>query len=371
MRVGIDGIVLHGDEAGSLRYFEQLLDSLADCGAKSSWVVFAAEAVLRSAAIPKAPCITPHTVRARRWQPAALRQQLYPHWDTAGKLDLLHAAVFAPPLWYPGKTIMTVFDLTFLRYPQTQKWTGRLWRKLLWPAGIRKADHLAAISNSTRSDLIHRLGISEHKISVVYPFIPAYFRPVSNPAPTLRSYRLPERYILFVGTLERRKNIAALLRAFDLAKRKAGLPHNLVLIGRPGWLYDDIEQTIRELGLQQSVIRLGCVPEAHLPALYSGAELFVYLSQYEGFGLPVLEALACGTPVLISNTSSLPEVAGQAALYTEPEQTEQAAAQMVRGLTDAALRADLVERGLEQASKFSKERFGREMLSVYERAFSA
>ena len=168
MRVGIDGIVLQGNDAGSLRYFEQLLASLAIDKSSNEYVVFAHERVLSSPAIPRQENFTPYQVNGAPFMPGTIRQQLFRDWDSCGKLDLLHAAAFIPPLWFSGKTIATIFDLTFIRYPQTQKWTGRFWWQLLGKPGVQKADHLTTISESTKNDLRRFLGVPENKISKKY-----------------------------------------------------------------------------------------------------------------------------------------------------------------------------------------------------------
>jgi len=261
---------------------------------------------------------------------------------------------------------MTVFDLTFLRYPKTQKWTGRFWWKLLGPGGIRKADHLIAISQNTKNDLCRLLNVREEKVSVIYPYAPEHFIPQSDREEIISKYQLPDPFILYIGTLERRKNIGNLLRAFALLKQDPSIKHRLVLVGKPGWLYDDIFQTIAELEIEQDVVIQGYVPDIDLRSLYSAADLFVYLSLYEGFGFPVLEAMSCGVPVLSSNTSSLPEVVGEAGITVPPLDISQAAYQMKLVLSNKDFREELINRGYKQARTFSKDRFVHETLRVYE-----
>jgi glycosyltransferase involved in cell wall biosynthesis len=368
MRIGIDGIVLRGKDAGSLRYFEQLITGLAKFGGSHAYVIFADRRVLPSAAISQQGNFLCRNVNAASPLPAALRQQLFRAWHVRGKIDLLHSPVSAIPLWFDAKTVMTVQDLAFEVYPEAAKWTGRLWFHLFVRRGAEKATRIIAISESTKRDLVRCYGISAEKIGVVYHCLPTIFRAVTNRKEIAAKYRLPEKYILYVGTLERRKNIANLIRAFAAARRIGTLPHVLVLAGQRGWLYEDIFRTVEELNLKDQVIFLGYVPDEDLPGLYSAADLFVYLSRYEGFGLPVLEAMACGTPVLASNASSLPEVIGDAGIMVPPDDVEQAAVEMVRLLTDRALRGTMIERGLRWASTFSQERFIRQTLQVYDEA---
>ncbi|MBI4787809.1 MAG: glycosyltransferase family 4 protein [Chloroflexi bacterium] len=366
MRVGIDGLVLRGRDAGTLRYVEQLLAGLAADPA-NEYVVFANRQVLSPGAAPTTASLRYSDVRPVGVLPPALRQQLFRGWHARGKLDLLHCPAFVPPLVFSSglKTVMTVHDLAVELYPQMKKWTGLLWSRLLFRRGIEKADRIIAVSESTKADLIKSYGIAGEKISVVHHCVPEAFKPVPIQPELTARYKLPERYVLYVGTLEPRKNIPNLIRAFALARQRGGLPHVLVLAGARGWLYQDIFRTVAELELQGQVLFLDYVPEQDLPALYSGADLFAYLSWYEGFGLPVLEAMACGVPVLASNLSSLPEVVGDAGVLVAPGDVEQAACELARILSDSETRRALIARGCVRAHAFSMERFTRETLAVY------
>lgn len=364
MRLGIDATLLRPRNAGTLRYTAQLIHALAGLEGLDL-VVFAQQALLEAGELGLPACVSRRGLHTHPAWPAALGQQGYGGWHSAGHLDWLHTPGFVPPLAFRGRTVMTVFDLTFWRYAHAQKWSGRLWWRLLGRPGMRRASRLVAISQSTRSDVCAYLSLPPERVAVVYPYLPASFQPVADPRPLLRRYSLPQKYILYVGTLERRKNVVGLLKAFAAARREYHLEHILVLGGQAGWLYNEIFRTVEELGLAGQVTFLGYVPEADLPALYSGAELFAYLSRYEGFGLPVLEAMACGVPVLASNAASLPEVTGEAALLVAPEDIEAAAAYMGGVLTDRERHAELSRRGRQQAQCFSQERFTREMLAVY------
>lgn len=364
MKIGIDGIVLRGRDAGSLRYFEQLLTGLAEMDSANDHIVFA-NATIFSPDIPTRHNLLWEDVRTPSLVPGAIRQQLFGGWHSRGKLDLLHCPAFVPPLAYSGRTVTTIFDLTFERYPQTMKRTGRMWWKLLGRKGIQKSGRLITLSENTKRDLETHYRIPKEKIHVVYPCTRDIFRPHPYPRVIADKYNLPDRYVLYVGTLERRKNISNLIRAFALAKRMGKLDHRLVLCGKRGWLYQDIFATVQELGLTESVLELGFVADGDLPGLYSAADAFVYLSRYEGFGLPVLEAMSCGTPVLASNAASLPEVVGDAGIMVSPDDVENAAAQLARILLDQELRQFLITRGLARAQLFTCERFIRGIITVY------
>ncbi len=365
MRIGIDGIVLRGRDAGTLRYMEELLAALALYGTSHDYRIFGDDRVFRPEAMPSAANLAYQHVHPSRILPRALSQQLYRSWHALGKLDLLHCPAFVPPLAFDGKTVATIFDLTFVLYPETQKWTGRMWWRILGPRGMAKADRLIALSESTKADLVKTRLVPDEKIRVVYPCTRESFRP--TPSQQMRAkYHLPDQYVLYVGTLERRKNLSNLIRAFDKARRMGQFDHALVLAGQRGWLYEDLFRTVEELGLGDRILFLGYVPDQDLPGLYSGADLFVYLSKYEGFGLPVLEAMACGVPVLSSNSSSLPEVAGDAAVLVPPEDIDLAAREMKRILSDRDLRQEMANKGLHRATCFTRARLARETIAVYE-----
>ncbi len=371
MRIGLDGIVLRNPVAGSHRYFEELLTGLSGHPSADEYIVFSNPRMMRANTLPPQNNICYRDVNTRPWVPAALQQQFFSDWAAYGELDLLHSVVSVSPLWYPRACVATISDLAFDLFPATTKWTGRFWRRILSRPGIARAKRIIAFSESTKRDLCQRFGVSADKIRVIYPCTRAIFQPCSDGDGVTRHYHLPSRYILHVGTLEPRKNITTLFRAFAEARRAANLPHALVLAGQNGWLYQDIFRTVEEMGIKDQVIFLGFVPDDHMPALYSHADLLAFVSLYEGFGLPALEAMACGTPVLCSNTSSLPEVVGTAGVLVEPCDVQAIAREIVRILTNRDLRAALGERGCSRARLFSQERFIQETLEVYQDAVRA
>ncbi len=297
-------------------------------------------------------------------QPLALRRE---------RIELLHALAFAGPLSISIPWVVTIYDLSFLRYPQSFNRANRTYLKWAVSSAVRRADRVIAISESTKSDLISLFGIPPERVSVVYcGFDGALSKPRSRAdIESWRTHRgLPDHYILHVGTIEPRKNIARLVRAFARVKNAAHLPHHLVLVGGRGWKYEEIDRVIAEEQLTDSVILAGYVPQDELPYWYRAADLMVYPSLYEGFGLPPLEALASGLPVVCSNAASLPEVVGDAALIVSPEDEAALADGIVRALNDKALREEMVARGERQASKFSWARAARETVQVYAAVFA-
>jgi len=295
-------------------------------------------------------------------------------------VDLFHATEHLLPRFSKVRTVFTLHDLIFLFHPETHKPLNRWFLTLMMPRFLRAADAIIAVSECTRRDAIRFYGITEEKITVIYEGVSPRFRPASPEAvrAVREKYSLPEHFILYVGTIEPRKNLTALLEAFhhflatcsslsapcDL--RPATCDLRLVIVGKKGWLYESFFHRLRELGLDDRVIFTGYVPDEDLPAIYSAADLFVFPSLYEGFGLPVLEAMACGVPVVCSNTSSLPEVAGDAALLVDPTDVRALAGAMEEVLTDEGKRKEMRERGLRQAAKFSWEKAAAMTLKVYQ-----
>jgi len=269
-------------------------------------------------------------------------------------------------------TVLTVHDLIFERYPQHHTARNRLFLAAAMPLFVRAASAIIAVSRHTRRDLIEMYGADPAKIHVVYEGVDERFQP-APPAEVQRvrqTYSSDRPYLLMVGTLEPRKNHAAALRA--LARLKAwGWPHRLLLVGGQGWLFDPIRQQIDALGLAGDVHFAGYVPDADLPPLYTGADCVLVPSLYEGFGFPVLEALACAAPVVCSSASSLPEVAGGAALLVPPEDDEALAAAVHLLLSQPQLAGAMAEAGRRQASRFRWDLCAQETVEVYERLTEA
>jgi glycosyltransferase involved in cell wall biosynthesis len=264
-------------------------------------------------------------------------------------------------------TVLTVHDLIFRHFPAHHKRLNRWYLNLTLPLYCRRADHIIAVSECTRRDLAATYRLPPDKITVVDEAAAPYFCPQPpQVVDAVRArYDLPDRYLIFVSTIEPRKNLSRLLAAFETL-RADGLSDGLVIVGRRGWLYDDFFACLERSPARDAVIFPGYVPDADLPPLYAGAQACVFPSLYEGFGLPVLEAMACGTPVATSSTSSIPEVGGDAALYFDPASVDDIAETARRILRDPALQGDMRARGLTQAAQFSWERAARETRAVYD-----
>ncbi len=265
-------------------------------------------------------------------------------------------------------TVLTVHDLIFRHLPAHHKRLNRYYLNLALPLYCRRASHVIAVSEYTRRDLIAAYGLPPEKVTVVHEAADPRFRPQPpQVVAALRTrYGLPARYLISVGTIEPRKNLSRLLDVFETLHAE-GLTDGLVIIGRKGWLYDPFLARLERSPARHAVIFPGYVPDDDLPALYAGAQALVFTSLCEGFGLPVLEAMACGTPVAASNTSSLPEVGGEGACYFDPTDTEGIAVTVRRLLRDTDLRAEMRRRGQEQAARFSWTRAAAETEVVYHR----
>lgn len=263
-------------------------------------------------------------------------------------------------------TVLTVHDLIFEAFPQHHTWTNRAFLRLAMPLFVRAADAIIAVSQRTRQDLMDRYATPESKIRVIYEGIDERFAPIGPPGvAAIRQKYSPERpYLLMVGTLEPRKNHATAMRALARLKR-AGHPHRLLISGGRGWLFEPITRLVDELELTGDVTFAGRVPDEELPALYAGADALLMPSLYEGFGFPALEAMACGAPVVCANTSSLPEVAGDAALLVPPTDDAALAAAVARILTEPGLADELRRRGAAQAARFRWERCAAETVALY------
>jgi glycosyltransferase involved in cell wall biosynthesis len=287
-------------------------------------------------------------------------------------LDVIHNPSQVPTfLKFKQKYIITIHDLTPFITPKESKFGRPLIYKLFFPRTLKTADKIIADSNSTKQDLIRYFNIPEEKIKVILLAADEKFKPLNKEEidEFKQEYNLNFPFILYVGTLEARKNILTLIRAWYKLKKK-GINHKLVITGKKGWKYKELFGTIDNLNLQNDIIFTGYVPEEDLPALYNAAELFVYPSIYEGFGLPPLESMACGTPVITSNTSSLPEVVGDAGIMVDPYDVDGLADAMYEVLSIDGLREDMIKKGLERAKMFSWKKCAMETLKVYEGVYN-
>jgi glycosyltransferase involved in cell wall biosynthesis len=372
LRIGIDYTAAIRQGAGIGRYTRELVRALAELDRENDYVLFAATGgqqppdedwppnfQMRSLPLSdRALAILWHRLRLPLWMELV-----------TGPVDIFHSPDFVlPPVRRRAKTMLTVHDLSFIRYPQCADANLRAYLNKVVPRSVHRADLVLADSHSTKDDLVELLGVEPKKIEVVHPGVEERFRPIEDRVflkKARKRYNLPPRFILGLGTLQPRKNFTRLIEAFANLRFEI-FDLRLVIAGGKGWLYDDIFATVERLGLQDKVLFPGFVADEDLPALYNLANLFVFPSLYEGFGLPPLEAMACGTPVITSDASSLPEVVGEAGLMVEATDVGGLAEAMQRVLQDDALREEMMARGLEQAKKFTWQQAASKLLNLYE-----
>jgi len=294
-------------------------------------------------------------------------QAMWPMHAIRDHLDLLHSMAFVMPALTCKPAVVTVYDLSFMHYPERFVPIQRLYLTSQTRRSCRQAKRIVVISESGRDDVQRFFGVPEARIDVIHPGVSPLFGPHSPEqiADFRRRHRLPERFLLHVGTLQPRKNIPALITALTrLTDRE--IP--LYLVGGKGWLYEEVFAQVADLGMQDRVRHVGYVSDEDLPLWYCAASLLAFPSVYEGFGMPIVEAMACGTVVVAADTAAVPEAAGDAALYFDPQDIDALAEQMERALVDSDLAATMRARGLVQAARFSWERAGRQMASVYRAA---
>jgi glycosyltransferase involved in cell wall biosynthesis len=282
--------------------------------------------------------------------------------------ELFHATEHLLPPLSGVPTVLTVHDMIFKLFPQHLKRLNYWYLNATMPLYCRRADAIIAVSESSKRDIVALYGLPQGKVTVIYEAASPDFIPASWAATqqVCQRYGLPERFLIHVGTIEPRKNLTRLVEALHHL-RQEGLAIPLVVVGRKGWLYDDFFRRLHELDMEDAVHFPGYVAAADLPVLYSAATMAAMPSEYEGFGLPVLEAMACGTPVVCSHTSSLPELGGTAARTFDPYDVEAIGETISAVWTDADLRAEMRQQGLAQAAKFSWDRAAEETLALYER----
>ncbi|MFZ6027462.1 MAG: glycosyltransferase family 4 protein [Chloroflexota bacterium] len=296
------------------------------------------------------------------WQQIAL-----PRRARGARAHVLHVTGFDAPRFKPCPVVLTVHDLIGALFPQQFPPAARWYWGHWLPRSVRWADAIIADSECTRCDLQRLAGIAPERVTVVPLGVDRRYRHPQAAAAMRRvcqQYRLPEQFVLYIGTLEPRKGLDTLVEAFV---RLAGrLPHDLVIVGKEGWATAPLFQQVETLGLAARIHFTGYVADEDLPALYASASVFAFPSRYEGFGLPPLEAMACGTPVVCSNASSLPEVVGDAGLLVPPDAPTALANALEQVLVSPELHAALKERGHQQAGRFTWEETARRTLAVYE-----
>lgn len=371
MRIGIDARAIYRNLDGIGRYSLNLIRALAKIDKENEYVIFRNN--LFGEPIVESPNFREVHIG---FPPLSLRTGFY-----LGRLvkkenvDIFHSLFFIAPFWGIDNLVVTVHDLMALNFPGffsgrnflTSKY-AYLFHKYMIPRAILRSGKLIAVSNSTKSDLEQFFNLNSNKVSVIHEAADPSFRKIEN-TETLETYRrnvlLPENFILYVGNTKPYKNISTLLRAFKLFKTTWKSDYFLVVAGKKDRFHQTTFQMAKELGLLSNVRFFDNFTEKELPLLYNLAKLFVFPSYYEGFGLPPLEAISCGTPVIASSSASLPEILGEGATLIDPDDVNGFAKAMKDVLTNDGLRKQMSKKGIEQSKKFSWEKTAEETLSVY------
>lgn len=282
--------------------------------------------------------------------------------------DIYQFFNFVIPPNISGKVITTIHDLTYILYPNTMDTSNRKRLEKDMKSTVKRADYIITISESSKRDIIKYLDVDESKIQVIYPGVDEVYKRTlnSDEITTVKNkYNIHGKYLLYLGTLEPRKNIETIVRAYNCFKKSDKDNIKLVLAGKKGWLYESIFKLVKEFNIEDNVIFTDYIDDMDKAPLYQGAEVFLFPSLYEGFGIPVIEAMASRIPVITSNSSSLPEAAGDAAIITEPLDYKKISNSIERILNENGLREKMINEGIKQASKFSWDSSAQKLKNIY------
>src|ERR1051325_8712394 len=341
MKIGIDVSLAVGEKAGVGHYSWELVNGLGEIDHENEYILYPLFYNIRDPKFKSLPIVGEGNFHMQHTEHSA--QQALDLWndtsvvkkDLLGRVDILHATTVCAPRDHYGKLVSTAYDVSFMTHPQYHTEANRAVCLKGTLDSALYADKIVAISEHTKEDIKKYFNVSDDRITVIYLAPGRNFKPIEDRTLVQRmreTYRLEKEYILMVGSIEPRKNHRGLLQAYRAMPEAIQNRYDLVFTGGTGWLNTDIYNLVRELHLEDRVRFLGYVPDQHLPLLYNGATLFVFPSFYEGFGLPVAEAMACGTPVITSNVSSLPEIVGDSDLLVDPGNVRDLLDKLVRNL---------------------------------------
>ncbi len=356
MKIAIDIQSSSGQKTGFGGYVQNLVDALKKIDTENEYVLISSK--------KKRNLNTPARIW---WDQVALPYKVF-----SKKVDVFHMPAFSAPIFYSGKMVANCHDLIGKLFPENFSLSSRFYWAHLLPFSVKKANKIITISESSKRDIIRLLGVPEDRIKVTYLAKNSNFRPIENLdliKKNKEKYSKGRPFILYVSTLEPRKNHLNLLKIFNIIVKEHKIKHNLVLTGKKGWYYKELYDFINKENLEDRVVFAGYVPDYDLPALYNAADLFVFPSLYEGFGLPIVEAQACGLPVISSNTSSMPEIVERSGILLNPKDVEVWADNIYKVLTNENMQKEMREKGLLQAKKFSWEKCAQETLQVYEEVY--
>ena len=372
MRIAIDAHSVGTKLGGNESYAVNLIEALAQIDEVNEYTLFVTTAEARDRFHQRWPnfkvrSTLPHTPLIRI--PLTLSAELRKH-----PVDVLHVQFTAPP-FCPCPVVVSIHDLSFEHLPETFHRRSRIQLRLTVRSSAKRAAKILTLSEHTRRDVIETYGIEPSRITAIPLAAPGHFYPVEDNRELQRvrhNYGIDGKYILSVGSIQPRKNLARLVQAYTRVRASLRDTHSetelpkLVLVGKRGWLYDETLRALEENRVADSVILTGYVPESDLPALYSGAICFVYPSYFEGFGLPPLEAMKCGAPVIVGNQTSLPEVVGDAGLTVDPFDVHAIAEAIEKLINDSVLRQELSVKGRSRAETFNWRKTAQQTLEIYQ-----
>jgi glycosyltransferase involved in cell wall biosynthesis len=378
MKVFVEGGSVFKDRSGVGQYTKHLLEAMAQKHPENQYTVFAFRLLGRPLPEPVFKKNLPIAYRFIRFLPGRgynlLRKlHLAPPIEILllRKPDVVIFPNFVKwPLFSRTKSIVVVYDLSFINFSQYTQPRNLKYMLKFVPTSVKKSDHVVTISNNSRREILEQYKVNPEKVSIVTPavdhdrFFPRSKKEIEA---SRHKYKLPRKYILYAGTLEPRKNIQGILQAYGSLSEELLREYALVLAGGKGWKDEKIHEQIRALRSEgKDIKRTGYVPDEDLPQIYSGAAVFVYPSFYEGFGIPPLEAMACGVPVISSDNSSLPEVVGQAGIMVDANDTNRLAKVISEVLSDKKTADTMRRAGLSRAKEFSWESSAQAMIEVIE-----
>ena len=378
MKIGIDARFYRKETAGIGRYTRALIWELAKIDQKNEYVVFIT---------PEDEKEYDEEVRSKNFRKSVVSIKHYSLAEQTKfisvlnkeKLDIVHFLNFNHPIFYQSKFIVTIHDLTVLYFPvgRQQKDSFRRWAfKAVMNNAVKRSNKVIAVSKATKNDIIKSLNGNQEKIEVIYEGIDPNYRITYNTKPvtqeridinnvTRYTLHVTKPYLLFLSQWRPHKGLPDLIKAFENLKSKHKIPHQLVIGGKPNPAFPEIPQAIRNSPYASEIITPGFIPEEDLPAIYAGADIFIFPSHYEGFGLPPLEAMACGTPVVAANVSCMPEILGNAAEYFVCKDIDNMAEKISNALKDKSRQKEMIELGFKQARKYSWAKMAEETLALY------
>ncbi len=373
MRIALDYTAGIRQEAGIGNYVRSLLEAMLALDTENHYTLLTSGRPTTGRSFPVAP-----NVRGRKvFLPDRYVNILWYRWRAplpanlfTGKIDIYHGPDFAlPPLSANIRKVVTIHDLAFLEHPEYAVPSLAAYLRKVVPESVAAADVVAAVSQNAARALVEHFQTPREKITIIPNGVRPHFKRITDPillGATANKFGLKQPLVLGVGTLEPRKNHLGLVKAFhQVQSEKKNRPAMLALAGGHGWLYEETRQLVADLKLEKKVRFLGRVSDLELAVLYSLADVFAFPSFFEGFGVPPIEAMACGAPVVTSNTSSLPEVVGDAALTVDPHNIDELAKAITRVLNDEKLRETLRQKGFERAQLYTWPKSARKMLDVY------